>query len=81
MSNLEKLKEILVDVFLLKPADIRMDMRRDQIKSWDSLGVVALEIGLKESFSVPISPEESAAIKSVQDIVTLLTSKGIDFSS
>ena len=81
MSNNDKLKNLLVDVFLLDPAAVTFQMKREDIDSWDSLGVVSLEVGLKETFGVPITPQEAMAIKSVQDILTLLTSKGIDFSS
>lgn len=58
-----------------------MEMKREEIDSWDSLGVVSLEVGLKETFGAPISPQEAMAIKSVPDIIALLSSKGIDFSS
>jgi len=81
VSNLDKLKSLLVDVFLLDPSAVRMDLKREEIDSWDSLGVVSLEVGLKETFGSQITPQEAMAIKSVQDIITLLSSKGIDFSS
>lgn len=81
MSNFEKLKSLLADVFLLDPTDIRAELKREAVESWDSLGVVSLEVGIKETFGKQLSPQESASIKSVQDIMTLLSSKGIDFSA
>ena len=41
MTNREKLKDLLMDVFLIEPSEFRFDMMRDEIESWDSLGVVS----------------------------------------
>jgi len=81
MSNLEKLKTLLIDVFLIDPSEWHMNLKREEIDSWDSLGVVSLEVGIKETFKTQLTPQEAGSLKTVQDIVTMLSSKGIDFSS
>jgi acyl carrier protein len=79
MSNREKLKELLLAVFLLDESEFRYDLRRDEISAWDSLGIVALAVGIQETFGYHLSPEEAMHIKSVTDIITLLGEKGITF--
>ncbi len=79
MSNYEKLKNLLVDVFLLEPSEFRLDLSRDEIDSWDSLGVVSLAVGIEETFGYHLTPEEATGVKSVQDIINILRSKGVVF--
>lgn len=79
MKNLQELKQVIVDVFLLDPAEFRLDLRREEVDTWDSFGVVSLSVGIQEAFGYHFTPEEAMAIRSVQDIVRLLSSKGIDF--
>ena len=80
MTNREKLQNLLLDVFLLTPAEFSFDLTRDDIDTWDSLGVVAMAVGVKETFSYHMAPEEATGIKSVKDIIELLESKGISFN-
>ena len=79
MTNREKLKDLLMDVFLIEPSEFRFDMMRDEIESWDSLGVVSMALGIQETFGYHMKPEEAVAIKGFQQIIELLVSKGIKF--
>jgi acyl carrier protein len=79
MNNREKLKELLTDVFLLEPSEFRFDMLREDVESWDSLGVVSMALGIQETFGYHMKPEEAVAIKGFQEIVELLADKGIVF--
>jgi len=79
MSNYEKLKNLFVDVFLLEPSEFRLDLSRDEIDSWDSLGVVSMAVGIEETFGYHLTPEEATGVKSVQDIINILRSKGVVF--
>lgn len=47
--------------------------------TWDSLGVVAMAVGIQETFDYHMKPEEAISIKSVADIIKVLKSKGISF--
>lgn len=79
MTNREKLKDLLMDVFLIEPSEFRFDMMRNEIESWDSLGVVSMALGIQETFEYHMKPEEAVAIKGFQQIIELLKSKGIKF--
>ena len=79
MSNREKLKKLVLDVFLLDETEFSMNLTKEQIDTWDSLGVVSLAVGVHQTFGYHCSPEEATALGSIHDIVCLLESKGISF--
>ncbi len=79
MSNLEQLKQLILDTFLLDPSEFRLDLRREEVETWDSLGVVSLAVGVHETFGYHFTPEEATGLESVQDVVRILESKGIPF--
>ncbi len=79
MTNYEKLKNLLVDVFLLEPSEFRPDLTRNEIDSWDSLGVVSMAVGIEETFGHHLTPEEATGVKSVQDIMNILRARGVVF--
>lgn len=80
MSNREKLKALLIDVFLLEESEFRFDLKREDIDTWDSLAVVAMAVGVQETFGYHLKPEEAVAINGVQDIIDVLESQGINFN-
>lgn len=79
MTNRETLQNVLLDVFLLSPGEFRFDLTRDEIDTWDSLGVVSLAVGIHEAFGYHMAPEEATSLRSVPDLIALLESKGIAF--
>ena len=79
MSNQDKLRDLVCDTFLISPAQYRPDLRRDEIDTWDSLGVVALAVGVQEVFGYHLTPTEATSVKSLPELIALLTSKGIAF--
>jgi len=79
MSNREKLKTLLMDIFLLPSNEFRFDMTRDEVATWDSLGTVAMAVGVQEVFEYHFTPEEAMSVQSFQDIVRILESKGVPF--
>ena len=79
MTNCEKLRSLLIDVFLLDPSEFRFDLKREEIKAWDSLGIVSMAIGVQETFDYHFTPEEAMSVDGVPTIMRILTSKGIDF--
>lgn len=79
MDNRKKLQDLVIEVFLLDPAEFRFDLTRDEVDTWDSLGVVALAVGLHDTFGYHLEPEEATSIRSIQDAIDLLTTKGISF--
>ena len=78
-KNREKLKKLLMDIFLLDESEFDFGLTRDQVETWDSLAVVSLAVGVHETFGYHFTPEEATSIRSVQDIIDNLESKGISF--
>lgn len=81
MSNREKLRDLLLEVFLLDPSEFRWDLTKQEIDTWDSLGTVSMAVGVEETFGYHFKPVEALAIDSVQGIIDILQSKGIAFES
>ena len=79
MTNREKLRDLLIDVFLLDAAEFRFDLRRGEIDTWDSLGTVSLAVGIQDVFGHHLTPAEATGMASVEDIVAMLRRKGVDF--
>jgi acyl carrier protein len=62
MSNKEKLQNLIQDVFLLEPSEFRFDLKRADVETWDSFGVVSLAVGVQETFGYHFTPEEASGI-------------------
>lgn len=77
MSNRAKLKQLVLDVFLLDESEFRFDLRRTEVDTWDSLGVVSLAVGVQETFGYHPTPEEATAIAGIDDLIALLAARGI----
>jgi acyl carrier protein len=80
MNNREKLTALLADIFLVDPSEIRMDLGRDDLPTWDSLAVVSIAVGVNETFHYHFTPDEATSIQRFQDIIDLLETKGISFN-
>ncbi len=77
MTPRETLVQLLADIFLLDPADIRMEMTRADLPTWDSLAVVSIAVGVHQTFGYHFTPSEANGIQKFQDIIDLLTAKGV----
>jgi acyl carrier protein len=69
----------MVEVFLLDPSEFRLNLKREEIETWDSLGIVSLAVGVQETFGHHLTQDEVISITSISDIVTLLEARGISF--
>jgi acyl carrier protein len=78
VSNGEKLRQLIIDVLLLDDNEYSIDLTREDVETWDSLGVVSIAVGIDEVFGYHPTPEEATGIHSVTDIIDLLVSKGIE---
>ena len=79
MSNHEKLEELMVDIFLLEPEEYRRDLHRDEVDTWDSLGIVSMAVGIQDGFGYHFTPDEATSVHSITAIVALLEQNGIKF--
>ena len=79
MENKEKLQKLIQDVFLLDPSEFSFDLKKEEVETWDSFGVVSMAVGVQEAFGYHFTPEEATSINGVDDIIKILSSKGIAF--
>lgn len=79
MTNREKLRKLVQDVFLLDPSEFRFDLKRNEVETWDSFGVVSLAVGVQETFGYHFTPDEATGIEGVADVMRILAAKGIPF--
>jgi len=80
MNNREKLEELLLDVLLLDPGEFRFDLGREEIQTWDSMAVVAIAVGVEETFGYHFTPDEATSLTGVDDIIRILETRGISFA-
>ena len=66
----------LAGVFEDPLGSLRPDTPRDEVRGWDSLGVLTLMADLDEKFDLRVGEKEMAAMTSVQDILDLLNRSG-----
>lgn len=79
MNNQAKLKDLVADVFLIDPKEFRLDLKREEIDTWDSLGVVSLAVGVQETFGHHFTQDEAIGITGIRDIMKILEARGISF--
>ena len=80
MTNREKLEDLLLDVLLLDPSEFRFDLTREEIQTWDSMAVVAVAVGVEETFGYHFTPDEATRVTGVGDIIQILEAQGISFA-
>lgn len=72
-----RLRDMMCDALLLAPEEFRLDLRRDEVPTWDSLGVLALGVAIEETFGVHPTAEEAVALDGVPAVIAFLQAKGI----
>ena len=80
MTNREKLQDLLLDILLLDPSEFRFDLKREEILTWDSMAVVAIAVGVEETFGYHFTPAEATSLTGIGDVIQILESKGISFA-
>lgn len=72
----QKILEILKDTFDLDSVDTSCS--QDNCDAWDSMGQLNLVADLEDAFDITLEPEEIGSMKSFDDIVKILKSKGVE---
>lgn len=72
----KKVLDILKDVFELDEVDESCSQKN--CDAWDSMGQLNLVAELEDNFDVSLEPEEIGSMKSYEDIVRILKSKGVE---
>ena len=71
----EQLTEIVALVLLLEPEEVRDDIRRGEIESWDSMAHLVLISEVENSFGITFEDEEIVEIYTVSDLKAFLKKK------
>lgn len=69
---LQKLKDILEELFEVDPASVKMETRIFEELDIDSIDAVDLVIKLKEFTGKKILPEQFKNVRTVEDVVVLV---------
>lgn len=72
----EKILEILKESFELETVDTTCSQQT--CDAWDSMGQLNLVAELEDTFDVSLEPEEIGMMKSFDDIVHILKTKGVE---
>ena len=72
----EKVLEILKTLFELDTVD--KTCSQETCEKWDSMGQLNLVVELESEFDVTLEPEEIGEMKSFNDIIRILKSKGVE---
>ena len=72
----QKILEILKDTFDLDSVDTSCS--QNTCDAWDSMGQLNLVADLEDAFEITLEPEEIGAMKSFDDIIRILKSKGLE---
>ena len=75
MSETEVL-QWLTELFEEKPGALNPQTAREDIPTWDSLGVLNLMAGLDEKFGIVLSEQELQSMLRVDDILKVLRQHG-----
>lgn len=71
----EKVLEILKNLFELDSVDETCS--QTTCEKWDSMGQLNLVVELESEFDVSLEPEEIGEMRSFEDIIKILKSKGV----
>jgi acyl carrier protein len=74
----DRTRRIVAEVFGLPPQEVSIKTSHDDVENWDSLNILNLLMAVESEFGVSISPEEAAEFLSVESIVAVLRSKGVE---
>jgi acyl carrier protein len=68
----------VADVFETPVESIQPQTPRDDIETWDSLGILTLIARMDEDFHILLTDEEIQRLRSVGDVLDLIRERGAD---
>ncbi|HML55802.1 MAG TPA: acyl carrier protein [Solidesulfovibrio magneticus] len=72
-----KLAVLLADIFGMKPAEMRADLKKEDVGSWDSLKQMDLVLTLEREYDIALEIPDIVEMTSVAAIETVLRQKGV----
>ena len=77
--NMNKLKQVLADVFKIDIQTINDDTSVDNVEKWDSLNHLNLVLALEEAFDISFTEEQTIEILYYPLIKMVLQEHGVTF--
>ena len=72
----EEILRWLAELFEQEPEKVRPETLREDIPTWDSLGVLTLMAAMDKKFGVLLTNREIEAMKRVDDVLEVLKKNG-----
>ena len=79
MNNKNKLFKVVAEVFNVKLNSIDLNTNSNNIKNWDSLGMINLITEIEKTFNIKFDILEIPLLHSIKIIIEKLEKKGIMF--
>ena len=73
-----RLVAILAEVFGLAPEQIVPELTKGDVSSWDSLKQMDLVMSLEKDFGITLEIEDIIKLDSVENVINVLKSKGVE---
>ena len=77
----KRLAGVLAEVFSLGVSEIRPDLERDEVGTWDSLKQMDLVVSLEREYGISLEIPDIVRMSSVAEIMAVLADKGVDLGS
>jgi acyl carrier protein len=74
---MNKLRQIVADVLLVSPEEVRASTSFRDFPQWDSAAHIDIILSLEEAYGVAFTPEEMTSMASVGGLGELLRNKGV----
>jgi acyl carrier protein len=74
---MDKLEEIIANIFELDPTEIKKEMTPKDIETWDSLSQLDLLSTIEKEFKIKLEFSEIFTVMKIDDIYKLLSKKGV----
>jgi acyl carrier protein len=77
----KRLAEVLADIFGMRVAEIRPDLLKSEVGTWDSLKQMDLVISLEREYGIALDIPDIVRMTSVASIIDVLKEKGLNLES
>lgn len=71
----QKIKQLMADLFRMKPEEIVDDLTMKNTDVWDSLKHMELVLAIEQEFGIELTFDEIVAMQNVQDIKRVLNDR------
>ena len=76
----KRLRDMLSNVLGLRASELKMDMSKEEIASWDSLKQMDLVMSLEREYDIELELADILRMDSVANIAAVLADRGIDLA-